>query len=47
MIHHFYEKLLKLKLLMKTNSGRQRAETRHKFMEQYLKQFHEEIEGQE
>ncbi|MCR8642514.1 HD domain-containing protein [Paenibacillus sp. N1-5-1-14] len=44
-INHFYEKLLKLKDLMNTNYGRQMAEERHTFMEQYLDQFYAEWEG--
>eukprot|EP00245_Coleochaete_scutata_P007792 TRINITY_DN23562_c0_g1_i1.p1 TRINITY_DN23562_c0_g1~~TRINITY_DN23562_c0_g1_i1.p1 ORF type:complete len:277 (+),score=65.39 TRINITY_DN23562_c0_g1_i1:64-894(+) len=45
-INHFYEKLLKLKGLMKTEAGRRRADARHKFMEDFLEQFHGEWEGQ-
>jgi uncharacterized protein len=44
-INHFYEKLLKLKLLMNTEYGRQMAEQRHTFMEQYLDQFYGEWDG--
>ncbi|GFR45468.1 hypothetical protein Agub_g6867 [Astrephomene gubernaculifera] len=44
-INHFYEKLLKLKGLMKTAAGAQIAEQRHVFMEQYLQQFKDEWEG--
>ncbi|KAI5061352.1 hypothetical protein GOP47_0023857 [Adiantum capillus-veneris] len=44
-LNHFYEKLLKLKDLMKTEAGRRRAEGRHKFMEEFLKEFHGEWEG--
>ena len=41
-INHFYEKLLKLKNMMKTSTGRKMAEERHQFMERYLEQFFKE-----
>ena len=41
-INHFYEKLLKLKDLMHTNTSKKMAETRHLFMETYLEQFYKE-----
>ncbi|XP_062149921.1 uncharacterized protein LOC133858466 [Alnus glutinosa] len=44
-VNHFHEKLLKLKDLMKTKAGRKRAERRHKFMEEFLKEFYEEWDG--
>ncbi|XP_010261007.1 PREDICTED: uncharacterized protein LOC104599951 isoform X2 [Nelumbo nucifera] len=44
-INHFHEKLLKLKDLMKTKAGQRRAEKRHKFMEEFLKEFYEEWDG--
>jgi uncharacterized protein len=45
-INHFYEKLLLLKGLMNTSSGRKIAEERHQFMELYLKQFYAECNGE-
>ncbi|KAF7132814.1 hypothetical protein RHSIM_Rhsim09G0071800 [Rhododendron simsii] len=44
-MNHFHEKLLKLKDLMKTKAGQRRAEKRHKFMEDFLREFYEEWDG--
>lgn len=44
-INHFYEKLLLLKDLMKTPSGKLMAQQRHDFMHEYLNQFYQEWEG--
>lgn len=44
-INHFYEKLLKLKALMNTETGKRLAEGRHRFLEAYLEQFYAEWEG--
>eukprot|EP00887_Chlorella_sp_A99_P006715 scaffold3.g6715.t1 len=44
-INHFYEKLLLLKVLMRTRAGRRAAEERHAFMEAFLRQFLAEWEG--
>lgn len=41
-VHHFYDKLLLLKDLMNTKTGRKLAEERHKFMIRYLDQFFRE-----
>lgn len=44
-INHFYEKLLRLKELMRTHTGKHLAENRHQFMVLYLDQFYGEWEG--
>jgi len=45
-LNHFYEKLMLLKDRMNTQTGRQLAEARHKFMEEYLIQFNKEWTGE-
>jgi uncharacterized protein len=41
-VQHFYDKLLRLKELMNTDTGRQMAEQRHAFLEAFLKEYYEE-----
>ena len=41
-INHFYEKLLHLKNRMQTKTGKNMAEDRHKYLENYLHQFYSE-----
>jgi uncharacterized protein len=45
-INHFYEKLLLLKDQMNTKTGKQIAEDRHYYMEDFLKQFYAEWKGE-
>ena len=45
-INHFHEKLLLLKGRMQTVTGRQMAEQRHVYMQQFLDEFHAEWEGE-
>ena len=45
-INHFYEKLLQLKNIINTQPGKKMALERHKFIEDFLKQFHKEWKGE-
>ncbi|CAL8469213.1 g8754 [Coccomyxa elongata] len=44
-INHFHEKLLKLKDMMKTESGKRMAQHRHRVMEEFVTEFYREWDG--
>ena len=44
-VEHFHEKLLLLKDEMNTETARRMAESRHAFLEQFLKEYEQETNG--
>lgn len=44
-INHFYEKLFKIKDMIKTETGKKMAEQRHQFMVDFVNQFYAEWDG--
>jgi len=45
-VHHFYEKLLKLKELLNTETAKRMSNKRQQMMEAFLEQFYQEWNGQ-
>jgi uncharacterized protein len=45
-IHHFYEKLLKIKAILNTETAKKIAENRHQYMKAFLVEFLKEWNGQ-
>ena len=45
-INHFHEKLLKLAAMMKTDTGRAMAQSRHDYMVAFLERFEREVKGE-
>ena len=46
-VNHFHEKLLLLRDRMNTAAARRAADERHRFMEEFLRRFHAEWEGED
>jgi uncharacterized protein len=45
-VNHFYEKILKIKNTLNTDTAKEIAEERHKFVEEFLERFLKEIKGE-
>ena len=45
-VQHFYDKLLRLEGLMNTETGRKLAKDRHVYMEEFLRRFYAEWQGE-
>jgi uncharacterized protein len=45
-VNHFYEKILKVKTTLNTDTAKEIAEERHRFVEEFLGRFLKELKGE-